>query len=193
MTATARAVALMAGCRHQGSLRRVRSGICALVLAGAVVACVIVDVSSRELAAGSPAALRLSPGWPRAALEPYSTAYHYVDLGAGCEYVTLATPACLYRCLAPLTRHSERPLQEVHLQQQQVLGHLLLRRQVGDPGQRQNGVRVARREKRGRQPQGVGDHHVVVGEPVDDNHWPVGDGAAARACAGGEPFSICDG
>src|SRR6516162_6609763 len=97
----------MAGCLHHASLRRVRSGICALVLAGAVVACVIVDVSSRELAAGSPAAHRLSPGWPRAALEPYSTEYHHVDLGAGCECVTLATPGAFYRCLAPLTRHSE--------------------------------------------------------------------------------------
>src|SRR5690348_1503885 len=82
----------MAGCRHHGSLRRVRSEICALVLAGAVVACVIFDVSSRELAAGSPAAHRLSPGWPRAALEPYSTEYHHAGPEAGYMRVTLATP-----------------------------------------------------------------------------------------------------
>jgi hypothetical protein len=85
----------MAGCRHHGSLRRVRSEICALVLAGAVVACVIFDVSSRELAAGSPAAHRLSPGWPRAALEPYSTEYHRAAPEAGYMHVTLATPGGL--------------------------------------------------------------------------------------------------
>ena len=61
-------VALMAGCRHHGSLRRVRSGICARVLAGAVVACVIVDVSSRSSLrvhlphTGSPPAGRV-PRW----------------------------------------------------------------------------------------------------------------------------------
>src|SRR5215470_7069576 len=91
MTTIARAVPLMAGCRHHGSLRRVRSGSCALVLAGAVVACVIVDVSTLGLAAGSPAAHRPSPGWPRAALEPYSTAYHHPDPEAGYRRVTLAT------------------------------------------------------------------------------------------------------
>jgi hypothetical protein len=82
----------MAGCRHHGSLRRVRSGICALVLAGAVAACVIFDVSTFELAPGSPAAHRLSPGGPRAALEPYSTEYHHADAEAGYMRVTLATP-----------------------------------------------------------------------------------------------------
>jgi hypothetical protein len=87
-----RAVALMAGCRHHGSLRRVRSEICALVLAGVVVACVIFDVSSCELAAGSPAAHRLSPGRPHAALEPYSTEYHHAGPEAGYMRVTLATP-----------------------------------------------------------------------------------------------------
>src|SRR5487761_1072624 len=37
-------VATMAGCRHHGSLRSVRSGICARVFAGASIACVILDV-----------------------------------------------------------------------------------------------------------------------------------------------------
>src|SRR5215831_19959494 len=82
----------MAGCRHHGSLRRVRSGIRALVLAGAVVACVIGCVSALELARGSPAVHRLSPDRPRAAVEPYSTEYHYPGPGVGCVRVTLATP-----------------------------------------------------------------------------------------------------
>jgi hypothetical protein len=38
---------LMAGCRHHGSLRKVRSAIRALSLAGVVVACVIGWVSAR--------------------------------------------------------------------------------------------------------------------------------------------------
>src|SRR5208283_2992059 len=37
-------VRTMPGCRHQGSLRSVFSGICARVLAGDSIACVILDV-----------------------------------------------------------------------------------------------------------------------------------------------------
>src|SRR5215471_11751264 len=99
----------MAGCRHHGSWRRVRSEICALVLVGAVVACVIVDVSSLELAVGSPAAHRLSAGWPHAALEPYSTEYHHVDPEAGYRHVTLATLGALPSSICPADRPAGEP------------------------------------------------------------------------------------
>ena len=46
------AMAVMAGSRHHGSLRSVRSLICALVLAGAFTACVIVDVSALKTGSG---------------------------------------------------------------------------------------------------------------------------------------------
>ena len=60
----------------------------------------------------------------------------------------------------------ERVAEELDLQQEQVLRHHLLRRHVGDPGQRQHAVRAPAREQCRRQPQGVRGDHVVVGQPV---------------------------
>ena len=74
--------------------------------------------------------------------------------------------------------------QEVELEQEQVLGHDLLRRHVGDARQRQHLVRPAGGEQRRRQLQRVGGDHVVVGEPVDR--------AAAAARAGGASASSDD-
>ena len=70
-------VAVMIGARRQLSLRRVRSGICALVLAGPWLTCVIADVSALELSG----CFRVCPAAPAPARavhwKLYSNAYHY--------------------------------------------------------------------------------------------------------------------
>ena len=63
-------------------------------------------------------------------------------------------------------RDAEGVAEELHLQQEQVLRHHLLRRHVRDPGQRQHAVRAAAGEQRRRQPERVGGDDVVVGEAV---------------------------
>jgi hypothetical protein len=54
-------VAVMAGSRHHGSFRSVRSLICARLLAGAFTACVIVDVSALKRSGVAPLAVCVSP------------------------------------------------------------------------------------------------------------------------------------
>src|SRR6266702_6055578 len=79
--------AVMAGARDHGSLRSVRSLICALVLAGASIACVIVDVSALERLGSlrRPRALPLAHGLG-AVGEPYSQGISPRWRGAGlCE------------------------------------------------------------------------------------------------------------
>src|ERR1039457_7098894 len=89
----ASSVAVMAGSRHHGSFRSVRSLICALVLAGAFTACVIVDVSALELSWGR-AAGRMRFPWRMVAVpcEPYSQGISPQRRGArlhGCDsYLT---------------------------------------------------------------------------------------------------------
>ena len=83
----------------------------------------------------------------------------------------------------PSRASGRRRVQPLELQQQQVLGHDLLRGHVGDPGQRQHVVRTPGGEQRRRQPQGVRDHHVVVGQPVDEQQRPA---SAAGASASSE-------
>jgi hypothetical protein len=51
----------MAGSRHHGSFRSVRSLICARLLAGAFTACVIVDVSALKRSGVAPLAVCVSP------------------------------------------------------------------------------------------------------------------------------------
>src|ERR1017187_429666 len=84
----------MIGWRHHGSGRSVDSWICARVLAGPAVACVILDVSALELSGslGLVARYSVCPGpWSRAAVEPYSKAYHHAALQRVSLRVTLAT------------------------------------------------------------------------------------------------------
>ena len=64
-------------------------------------------------------------------------------------------------------RDAEGVAEEVDLEQEQVLGHHLLRRHVGDAGQRQHLCGRPAGEQRRRQPQRVGGDDVVVGEAVD--------------------------
>src|ERR1700721_2305114 len=85
-------VAVMIGARRQLSLRRVRSGICARVLAGAWLTCVIGDVSALELRGVLPR-LPAAPA-PACALhwKLYSNAYHHKARWRRPLRVTLATP-----------------------------------------------------------------------------------------------------
>src|SRR5215469_9518236 len=96
MITIARAAPLMAGCRHHGSLRRVRSEICTLVLAGAAVTCVI---------GASPPC---HSAWVTA-LEPYSTEYHRAGPEDGDMDVTLATPAVYSSFTRPAGRPAPGP------------------------------------------------------------------------------------
>ena len=68
--------------------------------------------------------------------------------------------------------------EEGHLGQQKVLRDVLLLGHVRDPGQRQHPVLPPGRQQRGRQPQGVGDHDVVVGQAVDQQQRPASSRAA---------------
>src|SRR6185437_5294281 len=74
----------------------------------------------------------------------------------------------LFPALPGRRRLPEGLLEERDLEQHHVLGDGLLRRHVRDPRQRQHRVRVTGRQQGRRQTQGVGDEHVIVGEPVDD-------------------------
>src|SRR5215467_3040464 len=127
----------MAGCRHHGSLRKVRSAIRALSRTGVDVACVITKSPPLLSPRYPPRGSALAPP-SRAGVNLIPFVYH-----CGARYrvsvaVTLATQA-LYLA-------SQRLAEEVDLEQEQVLGDLFLRRHVGDPGQRQHRVRPAGRE-----------------------------------------------
>src|SRR5712691_5462573 len=98
--------AVIAGARHHGSLRRVRSLICALVLAGASIACVIVDVSALKLTGVAPPAVYAHwstdaehghGAWTRCRVNPIPKEYHRDGSGRAYPGVTLATSSDLRR------------------------------------------------------------------------------------------------
>src|SRR5262249_44775943 len=80
---------------------------------------------------------------------------------------SIGSPVPLALTPAGESVHSKRPLQEVTFEFQPVLRHFLLRRHVGDPAQWQHAVRTTGSHEGGRQPKGVGCHHVVIDETVD--------------------------
>src|SRR5581483_10451330 len=68
---------------------------------------------------------------------------------------------------------AEMPLEEFHLQQQQVLGDDLLRRHVRHSGEREYGVRPAGVSESLGQLQRMRGDNVVVGETVDDQQRAI--------------------
>jgi uncharacterized membrane protein YdfJ with MMPL/SSD domain len=92
------------------------------------------------------------------------------------------------RSLAGAAR-GECACEEAGLKKQQVLRDLLLLGHVRDAGQQQHGMRAARGQQRRGKPQRMRDHHVVVGEAVDEHERPpqlarVGDERVVRVVLG---------
>ncbi len=116
---------------------------------------------------------------PRCPSTPPSTARPDRPAEPTVEAYTLGGTA--YDCVSRWVAGVERSRQELDLEQQQVLGHVLLGRHVGDTGERQHGVRPPGGEQRRRESQRVCRHHVVVGETVDEHQRPAERGGRRPA------------